>query len=425
MLERILNCYDSHTHFLATGQIASGLGLQSLKSPEDVGSVVLKPHFYRGDWLTGFGWDQNKWPSGEFPQAKILDHFFPDKPVLFSRVDGHASWVNSFAIRELQKKGLKLSDASSGILLEQDHIQALSLLPDFSDLQIKNFLEESQKIFNRAGFTHVRDLSMDLKTWKSLVHLYEQKNLTVCLESFITAEGLHFLDSALQQVKEIKNIPCSQLRLIGIKFFVDGSLGSKTAYLSENYLNTLHAGQIMWVYAELVEAFSKVWSAGYDVAVHCIGDQCAHLVVQAAREVSAKGVLGRLHLEHVEILRPETVQMMKPLHVTCYMQPCHWTSDHQWLPQILSKALHKNIFQWELLRKNKIPFFFGSDSPIEKPSLFENQKALQKSAQAGVPSLQGDWKFYHSHPDKKWTRSWTEFEEEQIKQVYFNEVPLF
>lgn len=424
MVERILNCYDSHTHYLATGQIASGLQLQSLKSAEEIGSLTLKPGFYRGEWLIGFGWDQNKWPAKEFPDGTILDRFFPDNPVLFSRVDGHASWANTKALHELRNRGLKLSNEANGILFEQDHIQALSLLPEFTELQRKTFLEESQKIFNRAGFTHVRDLSMDLKTWQSLAHLYEEKNLTVCLESFITTEGLGFLDSTLQQVNEIKKIPCPQLRLMGVKFFVDGSLGSKTAYLSQNYLNTTHSGQLMWSQAELVEAFSKVWSAGHDVAVHCIGDQCAHLVVQAAREVSAKGVLGRLHLEHVEILRPETVQMMKPLHVTCYMQPCHWISDHQWLPQILTESVHKNIFQWELLRKNKIPFFFGSDSPIEKPSLFTNHQALLQSAQAGVPALQGDWKIYHSHPDKKWTQSWTEIDEQQIKQVYFNEVPL-
>ena len=424
MIERISNCYDSHTHYLATGQIASGLQLHELKSAEDVASLKLQPSFYRGDWLTGFGWDQNKWPSGTFPTAQILDRIFPDYPVLFSRVDGHASWVNTRALQELNKKGLNLSDSSSGILYEQQHIQALSLLPEFTEVQAKFFLEESQKIFNQAGFTHVRDLSMDVKTWKSLLRIYEEKKLTICLESFITTEGLHYLDNTLNQIQEIKRLPCPQLRLMGVKFFVDGSLGSKTAYLSENYLNTSHSGQLMWTQAELAEAFAKVWSAGHDVAVHCIGDQCAHLVVQAAREVSAKGILGRLHLEHVEILRPETVQMMKPLHVTCYMQPCHWTSDYKWLPQVLSKSLHKNIFQWELLRKNKIPFFFGSDSPIERPSLFENQKALQESAKAGIPALQADWKLFHSHPDKKWTHSWTEIEDLQIKQVYFNEVPL-
>ncbi len=421
MVEQISNCYDSHTHFLATGQIASGLQLHSLQSAEEVGALPLKPTFFRGDWLTGFGWDQNKWLAKDFPKLETLDHFFPDRPVLFSRIDGHASWINTLAMKELQKKGLHVS---KGILIEQEHIKALSLLPDFTEIQIKQFLIESQKIFNRAGFTHVRDLSMDLKTWNSLVRLYEEKSLTVCLESFITTEGLSKLDGTLNLVKQMKNNTCPQLRMMGVKFFVDGSLGSKTAYLSENYLNSNDSGRLMWTRDELVEAFAQVWTAGHDIAVHCIGDECAHLVVRAAREVSAQGILGRLHLEHVEILRPETVQMMKPLHVTCYMQPCHWTSDHAWLPQVLSVSLQKNIFQWELLRKNKIPFFFGSDSPIEKPSIFENKKALLASAKSGVPALQGDWKIYHSHPDKKWTRSWTEFDQENISQVFFNEVPL-
>lgn len=421
MVHLIPNCYDSHTHFLATGQIASGLRLQALKSAESVGSLSLRPSFYRGDWLTGFGWDQNQWPGREFPNQKTLDQFFPTTPVLFSRIDGHASWVNSLALQELQKKGLNVT---SSVLFEQDHIQALSLLPEFTKQQTKDFLEESQKIFNQAGFTHVRDLSMDLKTWTALVQLYEEKKLTVCLEAFVTAENLKNLDAVLNQVSEIKKHPCPQLRMMGVKLFVDGSLGSKTAYLSENYLNTTSSGVLMWTHAELTEAFARIWSLGHDVAVHCIGDQCAHLVVQAAREVSAKGILGRLHLEHVEVLRPETIQMMKPLHVTCYMQPCHWLSDHQWLSQVLSKELQKNIFQWELLRKNKIPFFFSSDSPIEKPSLFTNQKALQESAQQGVPALQADWKSYHSHPDKKWTQSWTELNDQEVLQVYFNEVPL-
>lgn len=421
MVEKIQNCYDSHTHYLATGQIASGLQLHSLKSAEDIQDLKIEKHHFRGSWLTGFGWDHNKWTTAEFPNLANLDKVFPDFPVLFSRVDGHSSWVNSLALSELQKKGMKVS---KGILLEQDHIEALSHLPDFSKVQNQTFLEKSQQIFNLAGFTHVRDLSMNLQTWQTLLQLYESKTLTVCLESFVTTEGMINLENTIKTVQEIKKMPCPQLRLLGVKFFVDGSLGSKTAYLSENYLNTNHSGQLMWQRHELIEAFAKVWSAGLDIAVHCIGDQCAHLVVQVAREVSAKGILGRLHLEHVEILRPETVQLMKPLHVTCYLQPCHWTSDHSWLTEAIPSSLQKNVFQWELLRKNKIPFFFGSDSPIEKPSLFENFKALKESGKAGVPILSGDWKAYHSHPDKKWTNSWTEYEENEIKQVYLNEVPL-
>lgn len=429
MKDRISNCYDSHVHFLATGQVALGLQLHSLKSPEEIASLVIQDFHYRGAWLTGFGWDQNLWTPSVFPSRKILDQVFPDTPVLFSRVDGHSSWVNACAVSELKKlghTGLTGFSQESGILSEQDHIQALSLLPDFTDQQNKVFLLKAQSLFNQAGFTHVRDLSMNHNIWNTLVDLYKSQQLTICLESFITAENLQGLDAVLNQVAEIKkNRPCAQLRLQGVKLFVDGSLGSQTAYLSENYRNTEKNGVLLWPQPDLIEAFAKIWSQGYDIAVHCIGDQCAHVVVEAAREVSARGILGRLHLEHIEILRSETIQMMKPLHVTCYMQPCHWTSDHAWLPQILSEKLQKNIFQWELLRKNKIPFFFGSDSPIEKPSLLSTVQALQNSVGQGVPQLQGPWQKHHSHPDIKWTNSWTELDEQhRVLQVYFNEKPL-
>ena len=251
-----------------------------------------------------------------------------------------------------------------------------------------------------------------------------QKNeLTICVDSFVTVENLGDLPRVLNEIKIIKENPCDFLRVHGVKFFVDGSLGSKTAYLSENYLQSSQKGMISWTNEEIKEALRIIWSNGLEAAVHTIGDQAAHEAISAARQVSASGVLGRLHIEHAQILRPDTIQMMKPLHVTCHMQPCHWLSDHTWLSDVLPEKLLKNIFPWEALRKNKIPFDFGSDSPIEPTLLHRNLVALKQSEKQ-VPTLQDDWKKYHAHPDMNWTQSWTEFDEHEVKQVYFNQKPL-
>lgn len=433
MIETIRNCYDSHAHFLATGQVASGLRLQGLRAVSDVAQLRILPQYYQGSWLVGFGWDQNLWSPVQLPQKKDLDAIFPTTPVFFSRIDGHASWLNSCALEALAKLEFHFDEPGlqpaigrdergelSGILYDQAHIQALKKLPPFSDAQLKLFLQVSQNIFNRAGFTHVRDLSMNRKTWDLLTTFYEKKELTVCLDSFVTAENLNEVSSVIQEITEMKKSPCPQLKVHGVKIFVDGSLGSRTAYLSENYLGTTQNGLLIWSFDDIAKAIEQTWVAGLDFAVHCIGDQATDEVVRAARQVSARGVLGRLHLEHVEVLRSETVQLMKALHVICYMQPCHWLSDHEWLKNSLSAKLHKNIFQWELLRKNKIPFYFGSDSPIESPSLSHTMKALSLSSQAGVPRLQEDWKKFSSHPDSKWTNSWTEIESGNVVQVYFD-----
>ncbi len=418
--------------------MAEGLQLHSLKSASAVREIKIQPSHYRSHWLVGFGWNHNQWLPSEFPDHRILDDVFGKTPVFFSRVDGHASWLNSAAILELKNVGFDFSKdpaggkigrlpsgEPSGLLFESAHIKALSMLPDFSPAQHRHFFETSQKIFNRAGFTHVRDLSMNLSAWTLLRTMEEQKSLTVALDAFVTAENLQDLNRVFEEIAIIKADPSPQMRLHGVKIFIDGSLGSKTAYLSLPYAGELHTGLLIWSFDEIKQALRRTWQAGLQLAVHTIGDQAAHLTVRAAREVSAEGIAGRLHLEHVQCLRPETIQMMKPIHVTCYLQPCHWLSDHSWLQNTLPADLLPSLFQWEQLRKNKIPFFFGSDSPIEPVSLFSTRDALNRSSVSGIPALRDSWTRYHSHPDPAFCPSFTEFDDlNGILQVYFQNQPL-
>ncbi len=433
MIQIIKNCYDSHVHLLAIGQVAAGLQLNSILSEHDIESVQIKPEYLRDNWLVGFGWDQNKWREKKFPTKESLDKAFPDRPVFFSRVDGHASWINSKAIEVFEERGYSFAsdpiggtikrnaDGSlAGMLFDQAHINALLMLPAFSDQQTELHFKISQKLLNQGGFTHARDLSMNLTSWQILTKLSEQRSLTVCIDSFVTVENLGDLPRVLDEIKIMKANPNRLLRIHGVKLFVDGSLGSKTAFLSEKYLDSETFGMMSWSSSEITEALKVIWQNKLEAAVHTIGDQAIHEVVKAARDVSGAGILGRLHLEHAELVRNETIRMMKPLHITCHMQPCHWLSDHAWLPKVLPTNIMQNLFPWEALRKNKINFHFGSDSPIEPTSLLRNYEALTRSADFKIPALRDDWKKYHAHPDAKWTNSWTEFDETAIRQVYFD-----
>ncbi|MBC7421384.1 MAG: amidohydrolase family protein [Bdellovibrio sp.] len=437
MIQTIKNCYDSHIHFLAIGQVAAGLQLQSLASELEIQNIQIKPQYYRESWIQGFGWDQNKWSSKKFPHKKTLDQIFPDTPVFLSRVDGHASWINSKAVDALTKKGYDFSKNPvggtiardeqgevTGVLFDQAHINALLMMPHFTDAQTKAHFEISQKLLNQGGFTHARDLSMNLNSWQILSQMSDDKKISVCVDSFVTAENLGDLPRVLNEISAMKKNPSPFLKIHGVKLFVDGSLGSKTAFLSQNYLQSETHGMMSWATDEIKQALKMIWQSKLEVAIHTIGDQAVHEVVLAARQVSAEGILGRLHLEHVQIVRPETIQLMKPLHITCHMQPCHWLSDHSWLPEVLPVDLLKNLFPWEALRKNKIAFDFGSDAPIEPSLLLRNLQALQLSAQKSIPALADDWKKYHAHCDLKWTNSWTEFDESSIRQVYFDGQPL-
>lgn len=424
----IHNAYDSHVHMWGTGQVTCGLSLRDLKNISDINDLKILDQHKRGDWIIGFGWDQNSWEKKEFPTSEQLDQAFPNTPVFFSRVDGHSSWINTEARHRLQQLGIDFSTdpaggkilrnalgKPTGVLQDQAHIQALMKLPAFTETQNLHFLKTAQKIFNQGGFTHIRDLSMTIDQWRLLEKMYSEKDLTICVEGFITIEKITEIDAILKDLAEMKKSSCEYLRIKGIKLFLDGSLGSKTAYLSQKYLNTDTNGILCWNLQEVAEVLKTTWKNNFEFAVHVIGDEASHQIINIARAVSADGVLGRLHLEHVEILRSETIQMMKPLHITCHMQAVHWLNDHKWLPENLPVGLIKKSFPWAALEKNKIDFDLGSDSPIEPCSLNLSYQAYMQSQKMGWEAFRQPWQSKHTHSDKTWTNSFTEVEIEDGK----------
>ena len=420
MLLKIPRLYDSHTHFLATGELAAGLTLYSLKNASEIADLDLnKDHYYRGDWLVGFGWQDDQWLIK--PSLEILDQLFPTKPVYLAKADGHAAWVNSEALKRL---GMK---AESCLLFEGDHFRAWELLPKYTEDQQKQNILAACKVYNQAGFTHIRDMSGSESLWNSLVSLQNENQLTVAIEENFPFHRMEDFETVLNLALYARQHQTNLIRSKGVKFFYDGSLGSETAYLSQPY-NRLPAGPCgkpLWGAADVEFILKKTWESGVEVSVHTIGDQAAHDIVKIARQVSAQGFVGRLNLEHVQVLRPETIQLMKPLHVRCHMQPCHWLSDREWLQKKLGD-LYRYAFPWESLRVAQIPVSFGCDSPVEQPSYFANKKALAESPQSRIKKFNGDLEVFHSHPDASFcSETYAVIDGDKIKEVVFQGNSIF
>lgn len=427
-------------HFLATGQVASELKLQDLQSADDLKNLKIDQTFFRNNWLVGFGWDEKKWNPSIQPTLNQLDQIFPDHPVFLSRVDGHASVINTKALKHLidlkfpiesyiEKKLALLNEDKqfNGLLIEEAHIKALNLLPTYSDQQIELFIKKSTKLFHQGGFTHVRDLSMTSRQWKLQKKLILQKEINIYCEGFITIESVTDLQLGYEDYLLCKSDPCDQLRIKGLKIFIDGSLGSKTAYLSTKYKNANTSGLLLWTQNDIEKAIHFCWSRKIEIAIHTIGDEAVHTAALAAREVAAQGLLGKLHLEHVQIIRPETFKILKPLHVYCHMQPCHWLSDQSWLADAIGE-LAEYAFSWEALRKNKIHFDFGTDSPIEPSHINFNIQALEQSSikkqNLSIPKLQDDWWKYHNHKDTNWGNGVTQITNGKVSQVILDDVTI-
>lgn len=433
----IKNLYDSHSHLLLTGQVAAEPSLSGLRSIEDLAQVKFKPEVLRGPWRAAFGWDENSWPGKRLPTRHDLDRLFPEEPVYLSRCDGHSSVTNTAGLKllgywdsppEIVGGQILLGEDGrpNGRLTENAHYRAMESLPAHTEEQLRLFLREGIRRFNAAGFTHMRDMSGTEFVWNLARRMEDRGEQTLHVDWNFTCENRRDFDRALREAVAARKDESRFNKVAGIKFYFDGSLGSDTAYLSQPYAHRSDGsrGITCWPENEVEELITRSWEEGFPVAVHTIGDEAVDRIVEIARKVSAGGLGGRLNLEHAEVVRFETIQKMKGLHVTCHLQPCHWLTDRRWLKEKLG-GLAENAFPWEALRRARIPFFFGSDSPIEPPSLFDNLRALRESAGEGIKALQADPLSYHVHPGGSRVEGETVIENDRVVEVRLDGKTVF
>lgn len=430
---RIDACFDSHVHWLATGEFSGRLRLHEMLGPQDVERLQIQPSHHRGDWLLGFGWDDTKWTVP--PHRQFLDAHFPHTPVIFTRCDAHAIWVNSEALRraglssesipelEALKGGRVERDAAgnlTGVLVDQATAWMERLIPARTSVEIRRDLLRAVRTFNAEGFTHIRDMTCDEAQWNEAVKLDQAGLLTLAVEEYFWLKSIEELEPILELASRARREQTANLRVKGLKIFLDGALGSEGAWLSRCYHGSSeNRGLVLWARQDLKRALSVVWAQGFDVAVHAIGDQAMDEIVGLVCELNQQGHSGRTHIEHAEIIRPETLARMRGLDVECHMQPCHWLSDHRWLRDKVGD-LAAHAFPWRQLQEAGVAFDFGSDAPIEAPGVHRTLRALREANQHGTAQPLGEQTLFMRHRDLSWApNSFAVFEGERPVQVVF------
>lgn len=416
----IERCYDSHVHLLGTGILLKGLNLFNLSEISDLGKIELKSEYFKGEWLVGFGWDHHKWASKAWPTASDLDQYFPDISVAFSRADGHTTWLNTCALKKLgfyEKTEEQKSTPDGGVIFRnksgyptgifQEHAKLLVdfAIPDYSRAQKRDFLLAALDYFAQNGFSHLRDMTGNIEQWEILKEMDESGLLNQYIEQNFVCENIEDFPRALREIQRARETRSPHLREAGIKIFFDGSLGSEGAYLSRNYNFSDKRGLLLWPEKDLEAVISESWKSQFEVAIHSIGDEAVHMAALCAQRVFDSGISGKINIEHSQVLRTDTISILKKLNAICHLQPCHYLNDRRWLKEKLGE-LYSKSFPWAALQENGIRFQFGSDSPIEPASIFKNFEALLLSAKEGIPELKADsnkgWTSYHSHPDINW-----------------------
>ncbi len=418
-LEKIIQiprCYDSHVHWLGTGERKNLIDLSTINSfKEFIQQAPLWNHLNRGSWIVGFGWDSSRWGDDFKPHYKILDQFFPDHPVSFIRADGHSSWVNSKAMEEAGLKRDEIfPDPPGGRIERNEQGKMTGVFVDSAKDCIDQFIPQSSKaemlsnlrlgrdVFLKAGFTHIRDVGGALTHWELAGEMARANELDLYVEMFFNLENGDQLAERLKEIQQSRLQSVPRLKVGGLKFYYDGALGSEGAYLSQNYPEKEHRGLRLYELSHIEEILHRCWEKNIPVAIHTLGDEAVHQVVLVAHRLKERGIEGLLNLEHCELVRDETIIFMRALNVHCHLQPSHFLSDRRWLKQKLG-SLYQYCFPWKKLLDAGISVSFGSDSPIEAPSLEKTQEALTAAQKEGIelPPL-NDPLLLHSHPDENW-----------------------
>jgi hypothetical protein len=371
---------EGHAHVVGLGALHSRVDMNGLESlPEVLGRIREWSAAHPQGWLLGRGWDQNLWPSKTFPRALDLDALTGSRPAFLQRVDGHAAWVNTAALAIAgidpdtpdPAGGRILKDAygrPNGILLDAAMDLVAKHVPQTSDTELEAQIKAGLTALQADGFTAVADMGVDARELEAYRRLAEAKELPIRVFAYLT----HDRELMLRELKHGRSKDFSFFQVQGVKFYMDGALGSRGARMLAPYADE-PTTQGLWVTdpAKVAADAAITLRAGYQPAIHAIGDAAnrAALDLLAGAMKKSKGTLPP-RIEHAQIVTAEDAARFGRLGIVASIQPVHCTSDHSWTPDRLGPERLNEAFPWRSFVNGGALLAFGSDAPIESPNPF-------------------------------------------------------
>lgn len=400
---------DAHGHVMGLGFQLMLLDLSETKSLAEAQAAIRK---YAADnpempWIIGSGWNQEKWGLGRFPTAADLDAVVPDRPVWLERVDGHAGWANSAAMasakitaasRPPEGGRIEMVDGKpSGVFVDA----AMSLVdsakpkPLARDLDRALFLAQ-QKLLEQ-GITSIADMGTTIAEWQAYRRAGDKKQLAIRILSY----GGDIDNMAIIAGQEPTPwLYDDRLRMVGVKLYLDGALGSRGAWLKAPYSDAPgQKGLPLLTPAQLRNKMVRASMDKFQVAIHAIGDAANAEALDAITDLTAD-LPGerRWRIEHAQIIDPADIPRFAQLKVIASMQPVHQPSDRLMAEARLGPDRLKGAYAWRSLENAGVRLAFGSDVPVESANPFPGMAAaISRTDAAGQPF--GGW-----HPEEAVTR---------------------
>jgi hypothetical protein len=398
---------DAHGHLLALGFRLRQLDLSGARSLADAQAAVraytaANPS---AQWLTGGGWNQEQWatPDGRprFPTAADLDAATGDRPAALERIDGHASWVNTAALKAAgitratkdPAGGRIIRDAAgnpSGILIDSAADLVAKLVPKPSAGEAEKALEAALAHMASVGLTGLHDMGTTPEAWNLMRGFGDSGRLTARITAY--AAGAEAME-AISPLRPTPPLYDGRLRLVGIKFYGDGALGSRGAWLLAPYADEPGARGLRFLDdTKQKNLFSRANFLGFQVAHHAIGDAANRQALDSFAEIRPTyGDRFRNRIEHAQVVDPADISRVADLKLIASMQPIHATSDRAMAEARLDPARLEGAYAPVTLMKAGVRLALGSDTPVEPANPFYGlHAAVSRQDRAGQPP--GGWR---------------------------------
>ena len=400
---------DAHGHVMGLGFSLMTLDLSGTRSLDEALAAIRK---YAADnpelpWIIGGGWNQEAWGLGRFPTAADLDAAVPDRPVWLERVDGHAGWANSAAMRAARVTAS--TKAPEGGRIEMAKGQPSGVFVDAATALVggavpkplardrdRAFLLAQQKLLEQ-GITAIADMGTTIDDWQSYRRAGDKHQLAIRIISY----G-HDVDN-MALIGGPGPTPWlydDKLRMVGVKLYLDGALGSRGAWLKAPYADAPgQTGLPLLTPAQLRNKMVRASMDGFQVAIHAIGDAANAEALDAITDLNAD-LPGkrRWRIEHAQIVDPADIPRFKQLGVVASMQPIHQPSDRLMAEARLGPERLVGAYAWRSMEKAGVRLAFGSDVPVESANPFPGiAAAISRTDADGQPF--GGW-----HPEEAVSR---------------------